>query len=124
MHHELRSTCSQCGNRIPTATVSTSDRARDPGAGGNAPGRAMRRLQPCTPACETGVVQFGEDRPGLFIEGKLAAQFALLLKHVIAGHAYADEMAKLRVLQHLLEGLVVESPAPADGCAAPGRDWR
>lgn len=71
----------------------------------------MTRILPKQPErVETGVTQFGDDWPGLFIRGDDCAGYALYLSNVVDGHGSAIDLAMLKVLlMHLNETNVNEA---------------
>lgn len=58
---------------------------------------------------ETGVVQFGEDWPGVFIRGDNAAMYALALSNLIEGKAEPLDKAYVGGLVLLLQGSIMSS---------------
>lgn len=71
-------------------------------------GNYMQRLPAQEKRVETGVVQFGEDWPGVFIRGDNAGYYAMALKDILARTPldFFDKTA-LKGLQQLLAEAVV-----------------
>lgn len=67
----------------------------------------IRKLPEQTPRVDTGVVQFGEDAPGLFVRGEHAFHIATLVHKVISGTAIsiADKI-KLNLLVESLQKVI------------------
>ena len=68
----------------------------------------MRKLKAQTERVETGVVQFGEDWPGVFIRGDTAFLYGGALKKQLQGATLNLSTLALWELLQLLEGSKVQ----------------
>ena len=65
----------------------------------------IQRLDHQSSRIETGLVQFGDDHPGLFIRGDEAAYLALVLGNTLAHPAVVDTFGDARLSWNQLERL-------------------
>jgi hypothetical protein len=88
-----------------------------------------RKLPAQEPRVETGVIQFGDDGPGIFIRGDNAFFYAVQVQSVIGGLNEADQFDRfaldtLAVLYHRLIAPTSDRPMPDVGLdPVPLPDW-
>lgn len=88
----------------------------------------FRELPAQTPKIETGVLQFGDDHPGLFISGSHAFAFSGSLYRAIETAAWSCDRQLLAALYELIREATSQParsllrPIPNDWLAPPSQD--